>query len=80
MEDDKEGDASSHSFATLARTEKTSSLRLRDSGSHHAYFQPLNDPSDPAVIEMVDEAMRAYEYAPASEPKFSVQISIMNSH
>jgi hypothetical protein len=34
-------------------------------------FQPVNDPSDPAVIEIVDEAMRAYEYAPASEPKLT---------
>jgi hypothetical protein len=33
-----------------------------------AQFQPVNDPSEPAV-EMVNEAMRAYEYAPASEPK-----------
>jgi hypothetical protein len=29
----------------------------------------VNDPSSPAVIEVVNEAMRAYEYAPASEPK-----------
>jgi hypothetical protein len=31
----------------------------------------VNDPSDPAVIKMVNEAMRAYEYAPASEPKLT---------
>jgi hypothetical protein len=31
----------------------------------------VDDPSDPAVIEMVYEAMRAYEYAPASEPKLT---------
>jgi hypothetical protein len=31
----------------------------------------MNDPPDPAVIEIVDEAMRAYEYAPASEPKLT---------
>jgi hypothetical protein len=29
----------------------------------------MNDLSDPAVIQMVNEAMRAYEYALASEPK-----------
>jgi hypothetical protein len=29
-----------------------------------AQFQPVNDPSEPAVIEMVNEAMRANEYAP----------------
>jgi hypothetical protein len=36
-----------------------------------AQFQPVNDPLDPAVIEMVNKAMRAYEYAPASEPKLT---------
>jgi hypothetical protein len=33
-----------------------------------AQFQPVADPSDPAVIEMVDVALRAYSYEPASEP------------
>jgi hypothetical protein len=28
----------------------------------------VDDPSDPAFTEMVDVVMRAYEYAPASEP------------
>jgi hypothetical protein len=32
-------------------------------------FQSVNDPTDLAVIEMVNEAMRAYEYAPASKLK-----------
>jgi hypothetical protein len=36
--------------------------------SLEAQFQPINDPSSPAVIEVVYEAMHAYEYAPASEP------------
>jgi hypothetical protein len=31
----------------------------------------VNDPSVPAVIEMVNKAMRAYEYAPVSEPKLT---------
>jgi hypothetical protein len=30
-------------------------------------FQPVNDPSDPAVIEKVTEALQAHYYAPASE-------------
>jgi hypothetical protein len=37
--------------------------------SLEAQFQPENDPSDPAVIEMVNRAMRTYEYVPASELK-----------
>jgi hypothetical protein len=36
--------------------------------SFEAQFQPMNDPSDPAVTEIVDEVIRAFEYAPASEP------------
>jgi hypothetical protein len=39
--------------------------------SLEAQFYPANDPSGPAVIGMVNRAMRAYEYAPASEPNFS---------
>jgi hypothetical protein len=39
--------------------------------SLEAQLQPVNDPSDPAVIEMVNKAMRAYEYAPASEPRLT---------
>jgi hypothetical protein len=31
----------------------------------------VNDSSDPEVIELVNKAMRAYEYAPASEPKIT---------
>jgi hypothetical protein len=36
--------------------------------SFEAQFQPVDDPSDPAFTELVDVDMRAYEYAPASEP------------
>jgi hypothetical protein len=36
--------------------------------SLEAQFQPVADPSDPAVIETVDVALRAYSYEPASEP------------
>jgi hypothetical protein len=37
-------------------------------GSPEAQLQPVDDTSDPAVTEMVGEAKRADEYAPASEP------------
>jgi hypothetical protein len=36
--------------------------------SLEAQFQPVANPSDPAVIETVDVALRAYSYEPASEP------------
>jgi hypothetical protein len=39
--------------------------------SLEALFQPVNDPPSLAVIEAVDEVMRAYKYAPASEPKLA---------
>ena len=34
-------------------------------------FQPVDDPSVPAVIETVDVALRSYFQAPASEPKLT---------
>jgi hypothetical protein len=75
VEDDKEGDASSHSLTrfqvpagvAVSDSEKTEAL----ADSFEAQFQPVNDPWEPAVIEMVNEAMRAYEYAPASELKLT---------
>jgi hypothetical protein len=53
----------------LSDTEKAEAL----ADSHGAQFHPVNDMSSPAVIEAVDEVMRAYsyKYAPASEPKLT---------
>jgi hypothetical protein len=51
----------------LSDSEKAEAL----ADSLKAQFQPVNDPSDPAVIAMFNKAMRAYEYAPASEPKLT---------
>lgn len=31
-------------------------------------FQPVDEPSEPARVKIVDEAMLAYEYAPACKP------------
>jgi hypothetical protein len=45
--------------------------------SLEAQFQPVNDPSSPAVIEVVNEAMHAYEYAPASEPKLTSRLEVL---
>jgi hypothetical protein len=50
----------------LSDAEKAEAL----ADSLEAQFQPVDDPSDPAFTEMVEVAMRAYEYAPASEPTF----------
>ena len=36
-----------------------------------AQFQPVTDPSLPAVIEMVDVALRSYFISPASEPQLT---------
>jgi hypothetical protein len=49
----------------LSDSEKAEAL----ADSLEAQCQPVNDPSDPAVIEMVNEEMRAYSYAPASQPR-----------
>jgi hypothetical protein len=39
--------------------------------SLEAQFQPVNEPSVLAVIEVVNEVMGAYLFAPASEPKLT---------
>jgi hypothetical protein len=59
----------------LSDSEKAEAL----ADSLEAQLQPVNDPSDPAVIEMVNEAMRAYEYAPASEPKLTSPSEFLQS-
>jgi hypothetical protein len=51
----------------LSDSEKTEAL----ADSLEAQFQPVNDPSVPAFIEEINEAMRAYSFAPASEPKLT---------
>jgi hypothetical protein len=39
----------------------------------------VKDPSLPAVIEVVNEVMRAYEYAPASEPKLTSPSEVLEA-
>jgi hypothetical protein len=70
MEDDKANDANSNSFTPM---QVTGGLAFSDSekaealaDSLEAQFQPVDDPSDPAFTQIVDVAMRAYEYALAS--------------
>jgi hypothetical protein len=60
---------------SLSDSEKAEAL----ADSLETQFQPMNDPSDPAVIQMVNEVMRAYEYAPASEPKLSSPLEIQQA-
>jgi hypothetical protein len=48
----------------LSDSEKAEAL----ADSLEAQFQPVADPSDPAVIETFDVALRVYSYEPASEP------------
>jgi hypothetical protein len=51
----------------LSDSEKAEAL----AGSLEAQFQPVKVPSDPAGIGIVGEALQAYSYAPASEPKLT---------
>jgi hypothetical protein len=48
----------------LSDSEKAEAL----ADSLEAQFQPVADPSEPAVIEKVDVALRAYSYETANEP------------
>jgi hypothetical protein len=47
--------------------------------SLESQFQPVNDPSDPAVTEKVTEALQAYSYAPASEPKLTNPMEVQDA-
>jgi hypothetical protein len=51
----------------LSDSEKAEAL----ADSLEVQFQPLNDLSVPAVIEVVNEVMRVYSYATASEPQLT---------
>jgi hypothetical protein len=61
----------------LALSDSETAEDLAD--SLEAQFQPVNYPSDPAVVEIVNEAMRAYEYASASEPKLTIPSEIQQA-
>ena len=52
---------------TLSDSEKAEAL----ADNLEAQFQPVTDSSAPAVIEMVDVALKSYFMTPASEPKLT---------
>jgi hypothetical protein len=59
----------------LSDSEKAESLP----DSLDSQFQLVNDLSDPAVIEKVTEALQAYTYAPASEPKLTNLMEVQDA-
>jgi len=75
MEDDQAGDESSYSISPLvtpggiALSDSEKAEALAD--NLEAQFQPVTDPSVPAVIETVDVALRSYFLSPASEPQLT---------
>ena len=73
MEDDQAGVESSYSISPLATT---GGIALSDSEKAEALadrmdsqFQPVADPSAPAIIEAGDVALRSYFLSPASVPQ-----------
>jgi hypothetical protein len=74
VEDDQTGDESSYSVTPchpweIAPSDSEKAEALAD--SLETQFQTVTDPSVPAVIEMVDVALRSYFMTPASEPKLT---------
>jgi hypothetical protein len=75
VEDDQAGNESSYSVFPLvipgeiavSATEKAEAL----ADTRETQFQPMADPSIPAVIETVEVALKSYFEAPASEPKLT---------
>jgi len=75
VEDDQAGDESSYSVSPLLTP---GGIALSDSEKAEALadileaqFQPVTDPSVPAVIEKVDAALRSYLLTPAGEPNLT---------
>ena len=75
VEDCLTGDENSYSISSLVTPGE---IALSDSEKAEALadnletqFQLVTDPSVPAVIEMVDVALRSYFMTPASEPKLT---------
>jgi hypothetical protein len=76
VEDDQTRDESSYSITpplvtpggtALSDSEKAEAL----ADSLETQFQPVTDPSAPAVIEMVDVVLRSYFMSPARDPKLT---------
>ena len=75
MEDDQAADETSHSISplitpgafALADSDKTEAL----ADNLETEFQPVTDPWVPAVIEMVDVALRFEFLSPTSEPQLT---------
>jgi len=73
VEDDQTVDESSHSVSPLvtqggvALSDSEKAEALAD--NLEAQFQPVTDPSVPAVIEMVDVALMSHLMSPANEPR-----------
>jgi len=75
VEDDQTGVENSHSVSPLVTP---GGVALSDSEKAEALaynletqFQPVTDPSVPAIIELVDVALRSHLMSPASEPKLT---------
>ena len=76
MEDDQASNESSYSIShvvtlggiALSDSEKAEAL----ANNLEALFQPVTDPSDPAVIETVDMALRSYFLSHVSEPQLTI--------
>jgi len=75
VEDDQDDHQSSYSVSPLVTL---GGIALSDSEKAEALaddletqFQPVTDPSVPAVIEMVDVALRSYLITTTSEPKLT---------
>jgi hypothetical protein len=59
----------------LSDSEKVEAL----ADSLESQFHPVDDPSVPAVMKVVTEAMQAYSYAPASEPQLTNPADIQSA-
>ena len=74
MEDDQPRDESPYSispWSPLGNTLSHNPRRPKASQTIWTHVQPVTDPSVPAVIKMLDVALRSYFLSPANEPQLT---------
>jgi hypothetical protein len=63
----------------LAVSESDKAEAVADSHECFSQFHTVIDPSEPAIIEMLKEAMRAYGYSPSSKPKLTSPSKVLQA-
>jgi hypothetical protein len=82
VEDDQAGDESSYSVSPWSPPGSGSQTLRKPKPLPIIWtqFQPVTDPSVPAVIETIDVGLRSYFMAPASNPKLTKPVEAQEAN